>query len=226
MGSGSKDSKQSLNLWKKITRKLSYDSLSTKLPIFFEKLRGVDFSTEVHVDELGLDPNLSVGYHPSGDKYLRQLLKGLVISNQDRILDIGCGKGSAILVMLKFPFAQVDGVEISEDLAKIARRNFKLLGVPAGRIHIVRMNAAKFTQLDAYNFIYLYNPFRRPVFRNVLSNLTNSLKRKPRKMTLIYNNPAYHDDVLNSGFFELASKHPDKWGNKIFVYTNSKRPTE
>ncbi len=214
----SKDSSRSFNIWEQITHKLSYDSLSTKLPIFVEKLRGLDFSTEVQLDELGLDPNLSVGYHPSGDRYLKQLLKSLKISKQDRILDVGCGKGSAIHIMLRFPFASVDGVEISEPLAEIARRNFKILRVPAERTRITRMNAAKFTQFDPYNFVYLYNPFRRPVFRKVLGNLIDSLKRVPRNVTVIYNNPVCHEDVINSGFFELDSEHPNKWGNKIFIY--------
>jgi cyclopropane fatty-acyl-phospholipid synthase-like methyltransferase len=44
-------------------------------------------------------------------------LADLKINSNDRILDIGCAKGSAIRCMLKFPFAAVDGVEISKELS-------------------------------------------------------------------------------------------------------------
>jgi cyclopropane fatty-acyl-phospholipid synthase-like methyltransferase len=52
-------------------------------------------------------------------------LNDLNITANDSIIDIGCGKGSAMLSMLGFPFARVDGVELSQQIGSIAIRNLK-----------------------------------------------------------------------------------------------------
>src|SRR5262245_58640194 len=74
-----------------------------------ETVRGVDISRIVYPEEVGLDSRYVVESTPSWDKYLVRLLKDLHVNNQDTILDIGCGKGCAMLAMLRFAFARVDG---------------------------------------------------------------------------------------------------------------------
>ncbi|KRQ97133.1 class I SAM-dependent methyltransferase [Bradyrhizobium valentinum] len=79
--------------------------------LIMENFQGVDISRIVYPEEVGLDSRYVGESTPSWNKYVVRLLKDLHINNQDAILDIGCGKGSAMLAMLKFPFARVDGIE-------------------------------------------------------------------------------------------------------------------
>ena len=68
--------------------------------LIMENFQGVDFSRIVWPEEVGLDSK-SVGEScPSWNKYIVRVLKDLQIITQDTILDIGCGKGSAMLAML------------------------------------------------------------------------------------------------------------------------------
>lgn len=120
--------------------------------------------------------------------------------------------------MLDFPFGLVAGVELSAQMATIAKRNFEMLNVPAERVQIHNVDACKFDGLDQFNYVYIYNPFPAPVFTQFLGNLSGSLIDRPRPLTLIYNNPICHDQIVGSGRFQKTLQMTADWGNPLFVY--------
>lgn len=183
-----------------------------------DDLRGLDFLRNVEPETVGLDPNLAFHYAPSGKTWLGSVLRGMSISKSDAIVNIGCGKGAAIRVMLDFPFGCVAGVELSTEMAMIARHNFERLHVPEGRVRIHNADACEFDGLDQFNYIYLFNPFPPPVFGRFFGRVSESLIRRPRQLTIIYNNPTCHDQVVSSGQFEKVLEMPADWNNPLFVY--------
>jgi tRNA1(Val) A37 N6-methylase TrmN6 len=184
-----------------------------------EMMRGVDFMRIIEAHEVGLDPTLAVHSSPSGNKYLIRALEAMAIAPTDRILDIGCGKGSAMSVMLKFPFAAVDGAELSEEIASIARANFVALGVPAGRCKVCAADATALrTELDGYSHFYMYNPFRSPIMKQVAANLSESLDRHPRSVSLLYNTPACRADIDATGRFEVVRRFEGVDGAEMLWY--------
>lgn len=66
-------------------------------------------------------------------------------------------KGSALACMSEFPFARVEGIEISNKLASICVRNFERLKRPKVKVH--NIDATKFTRFGEYKYFYFYNPF-------------------------------------------------------------------
>ena len=202
---------------KKLIRKFTPKSILHKYQLMREKFQGVDFSTIVQPEEVGLDSKYVVHSSPSGNKYLVHLLQDLHITNQDSILDIGCGKGSAMLTMLKFPFARVHGIELSKEIAEIAIRNFTNL--KKQRWHVFNENAITYKNYSDYSMLYMYHPFPEAIMRQVVANIHSSVAGRAEEMLIIYNNPVCHELIVNEGF----SKHreyPDEWGNGIFVYSN------
>lgn len=193
-----------------------------KLQSWYEGMFGLDFVTRCQPESLGLDANLSYCYTPSGDKHLKRLLRDFAINSNDAILDIGCGKGSAMRMMSQFPFAKVDGIELSTELATIAKRNFDTLGLK--NTAVFNDNAALFSNFGAYNLIYLFNPFPSIVMRPVMASLLNSLKEHPREVVIIYLNPICHEDVIADGTFKQIGWYPDHWGLTFAIYSN--RPNE
>jgi len=125
-------------------------------------------------------------------------------------------------VMLEFPFEKVDGVELSDAIASVARKNFARLKVPETRCTIYATDATQFSQIDDYNFVYLYNPFPCAVMALFMQSLARSIERAPRSLTFIYNNAVCHNEVIAGNLFHKQSEYPDEWGNKIAVYTNRK----
>lgn len=191
-----------------------------KYALFMEKRQGVDFSVMVDPEDVGLSHTRVRRSCPTAGNWLRRALKRLPICPCDSIIDIGCGKGAAMRILLDFPFSRVDGVEIADPIAAVARENFKTLGVPEERCRVYTKDAAEFCDLDAYNHIYFYNPFPPDVMSRCLANICNSLDRRPRKMTLIYNHPSCHEALLACGRFAKFGEYDSEWGNKIYVYRN------
>ena len=58
----------------------------------------------------------------------KKALKLFKVGRKDSILDIGCSKGAALLSMHKFSFNKIHGIEISDNLANIAKKIFLYLG--------------------------------------------------------------------------------------------------
>jgi SAM-dependent methyltransferase len=171
----------------------------------------------VAVEDLGLSEETSLFHSNSGGPGLDSILKTLPISTSDEMLDLGCGKAGAILTMVKYPFARVDGVEISEMLIGVARKNLRRSNV--GNSTIFHSDAAEFTRIDRYTYFYMYYPFPRIVTKSVLENMARSIERRRRRVTLIFYNSVDHDLILASGFrVEAEFNHLDT-PHPAYVYS-------
>jgi SAM-dependent methyltransferase len=152
--------------------------------------RGVELSM-LTLDELGLDPARARDYSNSGGPGLESILKTMGISTAARIIDVGCGKGGAMITLARY-FEHVDGLELAERLIPIARENLRKAG--AANTQVFHGDAAEFTAFDQYTHIYLSNPFPPSVMRRVLEHVLESSERRPRDLTIIYWIPV--DDAL------------------------------
>ncbi len=161
------------------------------------KRRGFDLSGE-SAESLGLPPERSFRYGNSGGPDLDVVLKTLSISRTDQVLDVGCGKAGAMLTLANYPFARVDGIEISPKLAEIAQSHVRRAGIENAWVQCC--DATTFDGYDPYTVLYMYNPFPESVFQQFLERLQVSIARRPRKLTFIYCNPLCHDLLLKAGF--------------------------
>ena len=199
-------------------RAITFEIIRWKMLFYWERFLGLDFMQCVQPQNLGLDPKLSSPYAPTNSKFLEAVFKEFKISKEDSIIDIGCGKGSAMRSMLKYPFAKVDGLELSKDMSEIAIKN--LLKLKSNRSKIFTIDATLFTELDDYNFIYFYNPFPSVVMSVVIDNLIKSIFRKKRKVFIIYNNPSCHEIIISNDVFKKINSFPEPNNNEIAIYSN------
>jgi SAM-dependent methyltransferase len=195
------DSMKLIGLFRIVGQLVSADSNTRRKAryLFVAKLRGIDLNG-VSLEELGLDSARSVYYSDSGPG-LEQFLQSFYISPSDVALDLGCGKGGAMITMAKY-FSRVDGVGISPRLAEIARNNLRRAHASLSEVYCA--DATEFTDFDRYTVVYMFNPFAAPVLSQALANLRESLRRRPRLMRLIYRNPVCDDVVIAAGFQRLA----------------------
>lgn len=161
---------------------------------------GVDFAEWKTNEESNIDPLRGNQYQPTTNGLIRVLEK-LPVKNVDAIIDIGCGKGKAMYLMSKFPFAQIDGIDLSAALCNTARKNFEVLKLPQCRA--IEADAAEFESYDDYNYFYIFNSFPHAVFEKMLNNILSSIAKKPRKVYFIYLNPVCHDMLISTGVFKL-----------------------
>jgi SAM-dependent methyltransferase len=152
----------------------------------------------------------------SGGPDLEDVLKRLDVNPTDSVVDIGCGKAGAMLTLCRY-FQRVDGVEISPELARIARNNLRR--AHAVNAQVFCCDAAHFRDLDDYAYFYMYNPFPERTFRLVMDNINESLRRRPRRSTLIYKNPVFDLFVLSQGFQKIdETEQPDPDYPRFAIY--------
>jgi SAM-dependent methyltransferase len=107
-------------------------------------------------------------------------------------VDIGCGKGRAVLMASEFVFQQVVGVELHASLAEVAESNVSVWQA-AGRsvcpIRIVCQDATEFAFSEGASLLYLFNPFTAPVLKRLVEGIEEAFSQRPGMLDLIYFNP-------------------------------------
>jgi Methyltransferase domain len=103
-------------------------------------------------------------------------------------IDFGSGKGRALVLAARYGFKRIIGIEFAAELHGIAKRNIEK-SAPDTRIELINENALRYSIPDEKCVFYLFNPFGDQVLAEVVSNIEESYKRRPRKMVFLYVNP-------------------------------------
>jgi SAM-dependent methyltransferase len=131
-------------------------------------------------------------YAGSQPSILRTALKTLEPLESSTFVDLGCGKGRALLVASEFPFQDILGIELSPHLAEIARRNAAVVARrfpsrPAVRIAVGDATAAPLPAGDLV--LYLYHPFGAELVAKVAAAVEVALAVEQRTIHVVYYNP-------------------------------------
>lgn len=138
------------------------------------------------------------------------ILNSLSISYEEFLfVDMGCGKGRALLLASQYPFKGIIGVEISENLHRIASSNISIYRNSMQQCHKVESvckDAEKYQIPNEKIVFYLYNPFDDHVMRSVLSNIENSIRRHFRDIYIAYLKPMHRDVFDQATFFQVVKE--------------------
>ena len=120
-------------------------------------------------------------------------------------VDMGCGKGRALVVAAHYGFTRLTGVDFALDLCEEAARNCKklLLTFPGIHYRIICADAASYRFEDDVDTLYFFNPFNHVIMRQVLANILSSLQQHPRVLFVVYLNPQHKNLFLEAGFTEV-----------------------
>lgn len=114
-------------------------------------------------------------------------------------VDIGCGKGRALLLAATNPFAEVVGIELNPGLAAIARRNLALVASRAELLapcRILEADALTTPFPPGPLVVFLFHPFEAPALRRLLRALEALGSDRQHRIDLLYVN-AEHAAVLD-----------------------------
>lgn len=158
----------------------------------------------------------AIQYEPTNVATFQHVMRNLMIPYEDyELIDIGCGKGRALLLAGDFPFAHIMGVELSPVTSAIAQRNIthylsrKPAKLQCRNISAQCANALTFDIPDANIVFFLYNPFEGEIFRRVIQRIHETFTARPGRQALIaYVNPwAGQADLERSRCFECIAEH-------------------
>ncbi|MDH3198038.1 MAG: class I SAM-dependent methyltransferase [Candidatus Krumholzibacteria bacterium] len=174
----------------------------------FDARHGTETSRLVEVAEQRdvTSPNRERGirYEPSRARPLRRLLRELPLPRAGAFVDVGCGKGRAMMVAAQAGFQRLVGVDYSGDLCRTAWRNLEGLARAQGgnfSFEVIECDAADFAFASDHDVIYLFNPFDEVVMARVLDRLEDSLRAHPRSAWIIYLAPKWPETIERRGIF-------------------------
>ena len=139
-------------------------------------------------------------------------IPGVVPTAEYSFVDIGSGKGRALLLASGMGFREVTGVELNPELVRIAERNVKVWvqdGRAQSEIRVICGDATGIELPDGPVLVYLYNPFRAPVLRRLLETLTAAAKGRRSPVDVLYLYP--EEDAVFREFPEIEQL----WTGKI-----------
>jgi SAM-dependent methyltransferase len=136
-----------------------------------------------------------------------------VIGDRTRyvFVDLGCGKGKAVLLAAMYGFRRVVGLELSPALADIALDNverFTRRRQDVARPEIIRADAAAYRFPEEPLVVYLHNPFDEIILASVVENLHDSLRQRPRPAFVIYHTPLHRHVLDEAPFLEQRATVP------------------
>ncbi|WP_283134932.1 class I SAM-dependent methyltransferase [Rhizohabitans arisaemae] len=126
-------------------------------------------------------------------------------------LDLGSGKGRALILAARHGFAHVTGVEISPSLCAIARRNIAVHREhhPGDTIDVHCADAAVYELPPEINVVFLCNPFGPEIMHRVIARIRESVERSPRDLHVVYLNPRCANLFTRSGFKTVHRQNLD-----------------
>lgn len=154
-------------------------------------------------------------YVPTTASVIYQIFRELPLnSGKFEFVDMGSGKGRAVLIASEFPFQRIVGIELSEHLHVVAEANvarYKPDPQPCTNIDLRMMNALDHRFGSEPLVLFLFDPFGRDVLEKVISNLEASLRQAPRDVYVVYVYPQYEDVLQKSPALEKTKTGGPRW---------------
>jgi SAM-dependent methyltransferase len=153
------------------------------------------------VDYRGVDP----------EEFARGFSQLAIRHEEFTFIDLGSGKGRALLLAAKFPFRRLIGVEFARELHEIAAANVLHYRNPDGKQPQFQLHCMDATEFDfprEPSVVFLYNPFGPEVIARIAQRLLDSYAADPRPVFVLYINPFHLGPWQALGFRSATSGDP------------------
>jgi predicted RNA methylase len=152
------------------------------------------------------------------------MMQALPVHFQDfTFVDLGSGKGRALLMAAPYGFRRIFGVELMPEWHRTAQENIRKFvaeNQSTPPIESLCMDARDFDFPAEPLVVYLFNPFWEPVFATVLERLRQSVLKKPRPVFVAYRYVEFEGLLQKFGWLEKVAG-AEQWA----VYQNRDRRT-
>jgi hypothetical protein len=195
-----------------------------------ERAEGFDarFGTDTAAPFLGRDQKPATHFYvPTTASLIYEILNSIPLQlNKFAFVDMGSGKGRALLVASEFPFAKIVGLELSRHLHQIAEENVKRYRPASQQCTAFQLHCMNVVDYDFGQeplVLFLADPFGRETVRSVVANLEASLSATPREAFVVYIYPQFEDLLRSSRFLRKVREGGPRWRpwSRYVVYAAS-----
>ena len=177
-----------------------------------DEIPGVETYRLVSLSALGTVSENSKGaqpYQPISEPAFNAIMQTLPINPGElAFVDLGSGKGRALLLAAKAGFQNIVGVEFSDELHLAATRNMAAaLGhwPNVERIDLILGDATAYEPPAMGVVLYLYNPFDASVMAPVIEKWCAALQKHSHPLWVVYVNPTELALFEKNRHFNLVS---------------------
>lgn len=164
----------------------------------FDDQYGTNTSGIVGVGSLDISDDQmlhAIQYAPISEEEFDRLMQEIPVSADGRIfVDLGSGKGRALLLASRYPFKRIIGVELSRMLHDIAVHNIEVFRDPRQQcrdIQSICEDASAFEIPAGPLLFFLFHPFDDEIIRSVVAHVEVSLRMSPRQIYVWYVRPDF-----------------------------------
>jgi SAM-dependent methyltransferase len=159
---------------------------------YYEARLGVRTAGPAKTAAVAQRPGLCKPYAPIPYRSFFAVMREVEIRpGKDVFLDYGAGRGRALVLAARLPFRRVLGAEIEPGLAEAARENIRRVSrhLRCRNVEIVTADAAEFGCPDDATVLHFFDPFAGVILEQVIENVRVSLRRAPRRLTILFADP-------------------------------------
>ncbi|HWA94044.1 MAG TPA: class I SAM-dependent methyltransferase [Terracidiphilus sp.] len=179
----------------------------------FDKAHNTETTRTVHRRRLRVG-NSAQSYFATQPEFFKRACSYLPEEAKNyRFFDLGSGKGRVLIMAHEHGFQHVAGVELSQSLIAICKRNLAKLGITD--VEVYAEDASVIQLPDEPLVIFMYNPFKPPIFNKVVDHLI----KHTRPVYLVYVTPMYKRVIQETGHFTPIVELP-----YLAVYKNPACP--
>lgn len=212
-----------LELWRVVSGSF-LDSLSPRRRKYFQELARIDdeFDHERGTDTGGIISSWDLGgvlgsaedsypYEATNPTELRSALHELHLDyTRYTFVDVGSGKGRALLVAAEFPFRAVLGVEHAQILHEIAVQNIRRDRGPrlCRDVKSILSDATTYSPPQGSLVLFIFNPFQERIVGCVLEKLHSTQQTESDDVQILYKGQSQPEFFNGFGFRKIA-QHGD-----------------
>ncbi len=147
---------------------------------------------------------------------VRRALKDLNPTASDVFVDLGSGKGKALLIAGRLPYKRVVGVEINKELTRLAARNIdRARRLRAETVECLTASVLEWPIPDDASVIFMFNPFIGQTFSAAITRIFESYDRNPRALHIVYGHPWEHDRLLSTDRVVVNNVRSGTWPGRV-----------
>ena len=156
-------------------------------------------------------------YQPTEPALFREMLASLMEASpkidfhEFTFIDVGSGKGRALLMAADHPFRRVLGIELLPELHRVAKENigrYKSDSQQCFAIESVCADANDFVFPPGPLVLYLFNPLPESGLAKMISNLEHSSREHLGPVFVVYHNPLLESVVTRNAIFQRIGATP------------------
>jgi SAM-dependent methyltransferase len=176
------------------------------------------------LEKKGIEIDHATIYMPVSYDLLDDIFNQLNIRDNSHFLDIGCGKGRALCVAAHKGFNKITGIDLSKEFCNETEKNLAVTKrhFPGLQSKVINNDAFYFEIPGDVDHIFMFNPFDDVVMDAVAENILESFEINPRKITLIYVNPLYKQELLDVGFKEIYYTQKMKYLEAVILQLDNR----